>query len=109
MSRPKRFLVVDDDRDSALSLEQLLTLCGHEVHTAFDGLEAVELAARHHPDVILLDLSLPKLSGLEAARRIREQNTRPPPVIIAVTGWDQDEDRRVAKEAGFDSHRSRAL
>ena len=101
---PKKFLIVDDDRDSALSFEQLLTLYGHEVHTAFDGLEAVEAAARRRPDVILLDLGLPKLSGFEAARRIREQKTTPRPVIVAVTGWGQDEDRRTAAQAGFDGH-----
>jgi PAS domain S-box-containing protein len=101
---PKRFLVVDDNQDSALSLEQLLTLYGHEVHTAFDGVEAIEAAARWRPDVILLDLDLPKLSGFDAARRIREQHVRPRPIIVAVTGWGQDEDRRAATAAGIDGH-----
>ena len=69
----RHILVVDDNRDAAKSLAMLLKLSGHEVHTAHDGLEAVEAAAKFQPDVILLDIGLPRLNGYEAARRIREQ------------------------------------
>ena len=102
---PLRILVVDDNRDGAESLALLLTLTGHETHTAHDGLAALESAARLDPDVILLDIGLPGLNGYEVARRIREQhrdNGRP--ILVALTGWGQDEDRKRAAEAGFDAH-----
>ena len=69
----RRLLVVDDNRDSAVSLALLLKLRGNDTHTAYDGLEAVEAAATFLPDVVLLDIGLPKLNGHEACRRIREQ------------------------------------
>ena len=100
----RRILVVDDSRDSATSLARLLNLTGHETHTAYDGLEAVEAAATFRPDVILLDIGLPKLNGYEACRKIREQPWSKDIVIVALTGWGQDEDRRKSKEAGFDGH-----
>ena len=82
----------------------LLKLSGHEVHTAHDGLEAVEMAAKVQPDVILLDVGLPRLDGYEAARRIREQRRDKSLILVALTGWGQDEDRRRSQEAGFDAH-----
>ncbi|CDS55324.1 Signal transduction histidine kinase [Polaromonas sp. CG9_12] len=100
----RRILVVDDSRDSATSLAKLLNLTGHETHTAYDGLEAVEAAATFRPDVILLDIGLPKLNGYEACRKIRERPWSKDIVIVALTGWGQDEDRRKSKEAGFDGH-----
>lgn len=81
----RRILVVDDNRDSATSLAMLLKLTGHETNTAYDGLEAVEAAATCKPDVILLDIGLPKLNGYEACRRIREQPWGKKVVIIALT------------------------
>ena len=78
-----------------------MKLSGHETHTAFDGLEAVEAAATFKPDVVLLDIGLPKLNGYEAARRIRER--RGDVVLVALTGWGQEEDRRRSAEAGFDT------
>ncbi len=101
---PRRMLVVDDNRDAADSLGMLLGMMGHEVHTAHDGLEAVEAAAALQPDVILLDIGLPKMNGYEVARRIREQEGDTEIVLIALTGWGQAEDRRRSKEAGFDHH-----
>jgi CheY-like chemotaxis protein len=83
----RRILVVDDNPDAAASLEMLLTLSGHEVHTAHDGLEAVEMAAKVQPDVILLDVGLPRLDGYEAARRIREQRRDKSLILVALTGW----------------------
>ena len=100
----RRILVVDDNEDSAASLAMLLELNGHQVETAYDGLEAVEAAAAFCPDVVLLDIGLPKLNGFEAARRIREQQGDRDLVLVALTGLGQDEDRRRSEEAGFDSH-----
>jgi len=100
----RRILVVDDNRDSAESLATLLTFSGHVTHTAYDGLEAVEAAATFQPDVLLLDIGLPKLNGYEAARKIREQPSGKGLVIIALTGWGQEEDRRRSAEAGFNAH-----
>lgn len=99
-----RILVVDDNRDSAESLTMLLNLTGYETHTAYDGLEAVEAAAAFRPDVILLDIGLPKLNGFEAARKIREQQSDKSLALVALTGWGQEEDRRRSEEAGFNAH-----
>jgi CheY-like chemotaxis protein len=98
-----RILVVDDNNDAADSLSILLRMMGNEVHTAYDGLEAVGAAATLHPDVALLDIGLPKLNGYEAARRIRELRGGDT-VLIALTGWGQEEHLRRSKEAGFDHH-----
>ncbi|HWM92572.1 MAG TPA: ATP-binding protein [Thermoanaerobaculia bacterium] len=100
----RRILVVDDNKDSADSLALLLTLQGSEVRTAYDGLEAVEAAAAFKPDVILSDIGMPKLNGYEAAQRIREQSQGRRVVLVAMTGWGQEEDRRRSVEAGFDFH-----
>ena len=100
----RRILVVDDNRDSADSLTLLLSMLGNEVHTAYDGQEAVEAVAAFQPEVVLLDIGLPKLNGYEVARRIREQAGGPSRVLIALTGWGQEEDRRRSREAGFDHH-----
>lgn len=99
----RRILVVDDNQDSADSLSLLLRMLGNEVRTAHDGLQAVAAATEFHPDLVLLDIGLPKLNGYDAARRIRAvRGDRV--VLIAVTGWGQKEDRRRSREAGFDHH-----
>jgi CheY-like chemotaxis protein len=77
---------------------------GHDVRDAGDGQEAVEAAEAFWPDVVLLDLGMPRLDGYEAARRIREQPWGKDMVLVALTGWGQDEDRRRTREAGFDTH-----
>jgi CheY-like chemotaxis protein/two-component sensor histidine kinase len=100
----RRILVVDDNRDSADSIATLLELSGHRSFVAHDGLAAVEAAERLRPDVVLLDVGLPKLSGLEACRRIRRHAWGKGLVIVALTGWGQESDRRKTKEAGFDAH-----
>ena len=100
----RRVLVVDDNRDGAASLAMLLKLAGNETYTAHDGLEAVKAAEMFRPDMVLLDIGLPKLNGRDAARRIREQPWGTNMVLVALTGWGQDEDRRRSKEAGFDHH-----
>jgi PAS domain S-box-containing protein len=103
-----RILVVDDEQDAADSLAMLLRMTGHEVHTAHDGLEAVGAAAVFRPEVVLLDIGLPKLNGHEAGRRIRAQQG-PHVVLVALTGWGQDEDRRRSSQAGFDCHMTKPV
>jgi PAS domain S-box-containing protein len=103
MSR-RRILVVDDNLDIADSLAVLLEMMGNEVRTAHDGLEGVAAAAAYRPDMILLDIGMPKLNGYEACRRIREQPWGKGILIAAVTGWGQEEDKRRSHEAGFDHH-----
>jgi CheY-like chemotaxis protein len=101
---PLRILVVDDDRDAVASLAMLLKITGNETRTAHDGVEAVESAEAFRPDVVLLDIGLPKMNGYDAARRIREQPWGQDMVLIALTGWGQEEDRRMALAAGFNHH-----
>jgi PAS domain S-box-containing protein len=100
----RRVLVVDDNIDAAESLTLLLQSAGHETLMAHDGIEAVEAAAAFHPDMVLLDIGLPRLNGYEAARRIRAQPENDSLVLAALTGWGQDEDKRQSLEAGFDLH-----
>lgn len=105
VSGPKRrILIVDDNRDGAASLAMLLTVMGNDTRTARDGLQAVEQADAFRPEVIVLDIGLPKLNGYDACRHIREQAWAKDTLIVAATGWGQDEDRRRSKEAGFDHH-----
>ena len=99
-----RILVADDNRDSADTLAMLLTIMGNEVRTANDGLQAVDVAAAFRPDMILLDIGMPKLNGYETCRRIREQPWGEKAVLVALTGWGQDEDKRRSQEAGFNHH-----
>ncbi len=104
----RRILVVDDLKDSAQSLAMLLKLMGNEVRTAYDGEEAVRAAEEYRPEVILLDIGLPKLNGYEAARRIRERLGRHVQ-MIALSGWGGEEDRRRATEAGFNAHMTKPV
>lgn len=99
-----RILVVDDNKDSADSLGMLLRLKGNDIRTAHDGLEAVEVAETFHPELVLLDIGLPKLNGYEVARRIRQQPWGRDMILVALTGWGQEEDRRRSQEAGFNFH-----
>jgi CheY-like chemotaxis protein len=103
-SAARRILVVDDSHDAAESLAMLLQFEGHEIYTAHDGADAVRLAERVRPDVVLMDIGLPILNGYEAARRIRDQAWGAPMVMVAITGWGQDEDREQSRGAGFDLH-----
>ncbi len=100
----QRILAVDDNRDSAASLAMMLELLGNEVATAHDGLEAMEAAERFRPDVVLMDIAMPRLNGLEAARRIRQQSWGKAMAVIALTGWGQDGDRQRSADAGCDGH-----
>ena len=103
---PQRFriLVVDDNHDSALSLAMMLSIMGHETRTAHDGESAVATAESFLPDVILLDIGLPKLNGYEVAQRIRESDWGQSMFLIAVTGWGQEEDRQRSSEVGLNVH-----
>jgi len=100
----RRVLVVDDNLDSAVSMATMLQLVGNDVVTAHDGIAAVDLAAEFRPDVILMDVGMPKLNGYDATRRIRAREPGPPATIIALTGWGQQADRQLSKAAGCDGH-----
>ena len=99
----KRILIVDDNLDSAESMAMLLELEGHEVRMAHDGQEAVEIALRERPMVVLLDIGLPRMDGYQACRAMREGGLTDA-LLVAMTGYGQEEDRRQSQEAGFDAH-----
>jgi PAS domain S-box-containing protein len=100
----RRILVVDDNRDAANSLSMMLRLMGNETQTAFDGAAALTAADQFRPDLIVLDIGLPKMSGYDVARRLRERPWGRDVVLVALTGWGQEEDRRRSRQAGFDHH-----
>jgi CheY-like chemotaxis protein/two-component sensor histidine kinase len=100
----RRILIADDNRDAADSLAMMLRLAGHHVHAVHDGQEAVEAAGWFRPEVALLDIGMPRLNGYEACRRIRVEPWGKNTVLVAITGWGQEEDKRRATEAGFDEH-----
>ena len=103
-SEARRILVVDDNHDAATSLAMLLEIHGHATFTAHDGEAALAAAAEHRPDVVLLDIGLPKVDGHEVCRRLRAEPWGRDIAIIALTGWGQDDDRRRSELAGFNSH-----
>ena len=94
----QRILVVDDKRDSAESLAMLLKLFGNDVRTVHDGRLALEVAAIYRPDIVLLDIGLPGLDGLEVCRCLRARMEEVEPFIVAMTGYGQDEDRRRSRK-----------
>lgn len=100
----QRVLVVDDNRDAAASLAMLLKLSGHEAFLAHDGLEAFAQAQALQPQIILLDIGLPKLNGFEVARKIRGQPWGAKIILIALTGWGTAADRQKSRDSGFDEH-----
>lgn len=100
----RRILVVDDNRDAAMALAQLLEITGHAVREAHDGQSALEAAAAFRPDVVLLDIGLPGLDGFEVAKRMRADPALEDVMLIAVSGYCQEEDRRRSRKAGFDHH-----
>jgi PAS domain S-box-containing protein len=104
-TRPgSRVLVVDDSIDNAKTLARILKLLGHDVRTAHDGQEAIEVAQRLRPELVLLDLGLPGMDGYEVARWLRKEDCCKGATIVAVTGYGQPEDQRRTREAGFDDH-----
>jgi signal transduction histidine kinase len=102
--RGRRILLADDNQDALESLATLLRCEGHVVFTASDGVEALQLAAQCQPEVMLLDIGMPKLDGYEVAKQVRTQPWGSATVLIALTGWGQDDDRRRSREVGFNSH-----
>jgi CheY-like chemotaxis protein len=100
----RRILIVDDSVDGAESLAMLLEFGGHQTWQAHDGLEAIEMAERVRPDVVLLDIGLPRMNGYEVCRRIRQEPWGRDLVMVALTGWGQEEDRRQSLDAGFNAH-----
>src|SRR5262249_14706478 len=100
----RRILVADDNDLAASSLATLLELMGHEVRIAKDGIEAVDVATTFEPQGILMDIGMPNLNGYDACRRIREQPWAGGTILVALTGWGQDEARRRSREAGFTHH-----
>jgi len=102
--QPLRVLIADDDRDGTLTLSTLLEIEGHEVRAVHGGQEALDAARDFRPDVVLLDIGMPKITGYEAARRLRLRYGNDCPVLIAITGWKQASDKILASLAGFDHH-----
>lgn len=105
----RRILIADDNRDAAESLGTLLELLGHEVAVTFDGEEALMKFAEFQPEVALLDLGMPGLSGTELARAIRHRPDGKKAILIAVTGWGQERDKQLAYDAGFDHHLTKPI
>jgi CheY-like chemotaxis protein len=103
-ARPRRVLVVDDNEEAAEMLSMAVEMLGNEVRTARDGIEAVELAGQFRPNVVLMDIGMPRMNGYDAARRIREQPWGKDMLLVALTGWGQEDDKRKTREAGFDRH-----
>jgi CheY-like chemotaxis protein len=105
-SRPvvRRILVADDNEDAAMSLALILSMLGHETRTARNGLEALEIAEQFQPEVVLLDIGMPKLNGYDTARRLRQKTDGAQLLLVALTGWGQEADRLRSTDAGFDSH-----
>src|SRR4029450_2184981 len=99
-----RILVVDDNPDSADSLAALLAIPGNQVKVAYDGVDGRAMAEELRPDAALLDLRLPRMDGYEVAQRIRKQPWGKAMVLIALTGWGQEEAKQLSKEVGFDQH-----
>lgn len=100
----RRVLVVDDNADALITLSRLISLLGGDVRRAHDGLEALEVARAFQPEIVLMDLGMPRLNGYEAARRIREEPWGQGVMLVATSGWGQDADRARTAEAGFDRH-----
>ena len=105
----RRILLVDDNRDGADSLAMALRLQGQAVEVAYDGESAFELAQKSKPEIMVVDLGLPGFNGHELARRIREAPWGKDLLLVALTGWAQEEDRRASVEAGLDAHLTKPL
>jgi signal transduction histidine kinase/ActR/RegA family two-component response regulator len=103
-ARPGRILIVDDNADAAATLARLLRNRGYETHVLFDGPSALEWADAHRPAVVILDIGMPKMDGYEVARRLRQKPGGDDLLLIALSGWGQEEDRRRSSDAGFDAH-----
>jgi len=101
---PRRILVVDDNRDAAQSLALMLRLSGNQVDIVYDGSSAVEAVERFQPEIVLMDLGMPRMDGYQAARAIRDRYDDRKIMLIAITGWGGESDRALSRDAGFDRH-----
>jgi CheY-like chemotaxis protein len=101
---PRRLLVVDDNQDAADSLALLLRLSGQDVRVAYDGHAAVELARTFRPELVFLDIGLPGMDGYDVAKELRQTLEMEQLILVALTGWGQEEDRKRSAAAGFDHH-----
>jgi CheY-like chemotaxis protein len=108
-ARRRSILIVDDNRSWVDSLALVLRDAGHTVYTAYGGRRAVEIAEELKPDVVILDIEMPEVSGYEAARQLRRRLSRHRPTLIALTVWSDDMDKALAREAGFDHHLSKPM
>jgi two-component system CheB/CheR fusion protein len=99
-----RVLVIDDNVDAAQSLGMLLRLSGQDVVVAHEGATALQRALEHRPQLVLLDIGMPGMDGYEVCRRLRQQPVTQKAVVVALTGWGQEEDRLRSLQAGFDHH-----
>ena len=99
-----RLLVIDDNRDAAETLAMLLRVQGHDVRVAFSGQAALEIVKDDVPDIVFLDIGMPDMDGYEVARRLRQLDGFEQVLLVALTGWGQQEDRRRSAESGFDHH-----
>jgi PAS domain S-box-containing protein len=104
LSSRRRVLVVDDNRDAAVSLAMMLRFLGNESKTAYDGVEALEVAETFRPDLVFLDIGMPRLNGYDTARQIRAQPWGKQVLLVALTGWGHEEDRSKSQDAGFNLH-----
>jgi CheY-like chemotaxis protein len=102
--RDLHILVVDDNQDAALSAAELLRLYGHRVAVAYDGPTALQFVASSVPDIVLLDLAMPKMDGCQVAKALRHRATAKRPLIIAITGYGDQAARQRSREAGIDLH-----
>jgi CheY-like chemotaxis protein len=100
----ERVLVVDDDRDTADVLARLINAFGYEAKAVYSGLEAIEQAAEFQPDMAFIDIGMPDLNGYETVARLRQQRGSVHVILVALTGWSRDEDKRRAYDCGFDLH-----
>jgi len=99
-----RILIADDNVDAAEALGTLLETDGHEVLLAHDGAQAVDMALTARPAIVILDIGMPVMDGLEAARRLRATPEGRSMILVALTGWDREKDRELTRAAGFDAH-----
>jgi CheY-like chemotaxis protein len=104
-----KVLVADDNRDAALSLGALLEMSDHEVLIAHDGEEALRIARHAMPDAMILDIGMPRLSGDQVARAVRNEPWGRRVFLVAVTGWGEPEDKERASAAGFDHHLTKPI
>jgi CheY-like chemotaxis protein len=100
----ERILIVDDNQFAADALARIIKIIGYDVRLAYSGQQAIEQIEAFQPDLALIDIGMPDLDGFEVARRVRQQCRVPPTILVALTAWARNEDRRHAYECGFDRH-----